>query len=140
MQVEVTQADRELLEAITGGNFDFKPKAKAERLEMIARHRIEATRALLAEIASYKAAMPTVWEDPAGKGYFCYERPMTPAEAKEAVERLAEVLAENAALRAALEPFAAGPCLCGEIYRASSVAVCHSCKARAALQHKEPQG
>lgn len=54
--------------------------------------------------------------------------------------RIRVLEAENAALREALEPFAAGPCLCGEIYRAASVAVCHPCKARAALQHKEPQG
>jgi len=39
----------------------------------------------------------------------------------------------NDALRAALEPFAAGPCTCGEVYRAAGVAVCATCKARAAL-------
>lgn len=42
---------------------------------------IEALRALLAD-------MPTVWEDPAGKGYLCQERPMTPAEARAEIEAL----------------------------------------------------
>ena len=31
--------------------------------------------------------MPTIWEDPAGKGYPCFERPMTPNEARETIER-----------------------------------------------------
>lgn len=39
---EITDADRALLEAITGGNFDFRPKAKKERLAMIAAFRVEA--------------------------------------------------------------------------------------------------
>lgn len=42
---------------------------------------IEALRAILAE-------MPTVMEDPAGKGYPCQERPMTPAEARDVIEAL----------------------------------------------------
>lgn len=43
--------------------------------------------------------MPTLWEDPAGKGYPCFERPMTPNEARETIDRLsAQIVAyENAA-------------------------------------------
>lgn len=35
----VAQADRDLLEAITGGHFAFRPKAEAERLQLLANHR-----------------------------------------------------------------------------------------------------
>jgi hypothetical protein len=41
--------------------------------------------------ATYAAAeqqrdMPTIWVDPAGKGYPCFERRMTPKECREAIE------------------------------------------------------
>lgn len=41
---------------------------------------------LLAHIADNEAAMPTIWEAPAHKGYPTHERPMTPAEAKRAID------------------------------------------------------
>ncbi len=44
--VQVTQADRELLDAICGPYFTFKPAATRERLQMIARHREQAERGL----------------------------------------------------------------------------------------------
>lgn len=47
----VSQRDRELLEAITGGNFDFKPKAKRERLQMIATYRAEIEAATIERCA-----------------------------------------------------------------------------------------
>lgn len=51
-------------------------------------------------IASFEAevrkdalsGMPTILEDPAGKGYPCFERPMTPTEAKECIDRLSSDL------------------------------------------------
>lgn len=45
---------------------------------------------LEAHIAAEQAAMPTIWEDPAGKGYPCFGCPMTPAEAKAAIDRYAQ--------------------------------------------------
>jgi len=48
--------------------------------------------AILARINSTPMAsdseMPTIWEDPAGKGYPCFERPMTPRECKETIDGL----------------------------------------------------
>lgn len=38
--------------------------------------------------------MPTIWEDPAGKGYPCFERPMTPNEARETIDRLGQRVVE----------------------------------------------
>lgn len=40
MASEVTKADRDLLDAITGPFMTFKPKAKRERLQMIAAFRV----------------------------------------------------------------------------------------------------
>lgn len=40
--------------------------------------------------ADLMADMPTIGEDPAGKGYPCFFRPMTPLECKETFERLAQ--------------------------------------------------
>jgi hypothetical protein len=65
---------------------------------------------MLAHIADFRAALatpthpdwPTIWEDPAGKGYPCFERPMTIKEINEAVSAQPEV----AALVEALRPFA----------------------------------
>lgn len=42
---------------------------------------IERLRTILAD-------MPTIWEDPAGKGYPCQERPMTSAEVRDEITRL----------------------------------------------------
>lgn len=53
----------------------------------------------------------------------------------EATRAAAERIAE---LEGALERFASGPCICGEIYRASGLKTCATCRARAALQRKEP--
>lgn len=57
MTVEVTQEDRDLLEAISGGFMEWRPKAKTERLEMIARHRIASTRAAAERIAELEGAL-----------------------------------------------------------------------------------
>ena len=49
----VSQRDADLLEAITGGSFDFKVNAKRERLQMIARYRAETEAAtILSELES----------------------------------------------------------------------------------------
>jgi hypothetical protein len=42
--------------------------------------------------------MPTIWEDPAGKGYPCQERPMTPKEASETIDRLSAQVVEMEAI------------------------------------------
>ena len=42
--------------------------------------------ALEAQVSAYERDMPTILTDPAGKGYACFERPMTPAEAKRCIE------------------------------------------------------
>jgi hypothetical protein len=64
---------------------------------------LPAIKALIEE----RDGMPTIWEDPAGKGYPCFERRMTAAECKETIERFADRLAaseaECARLREALE-------------------------------------
>jgi hypothetical protein len=39
--------------------------------------------------ASLSTDMPVIWEDPAGKGYPCFSRPMTPTEARETLDRRA---------------------------------------------------
>ncbi|WBO23909.1 hypothetical protein [Sphingomonas abietis] len=41
---------------------------------------------VISAITKLLADMPTIWEDPAGKGYPCFERPMTPAECRAAIE------------------------------------------------------
>lgn len=41
----------------------------------------------LQSVAAATAGMPTIWEDPAGKGYPCFERPMTPAEVREGLSQ-----------------------------------------------------
>lgn len=51
----------------------------------------------------WRAEMPTIWEDPAGKGYPCFERPMTPSEAKDTIDWYGRMLAK---LQNALNPFA----------------------------------
>lgn len=53
----VSQRARDLLEAITGGNFDFKPAAKQERLKMIARFEAEIEAATIERCASHFQAM-----------------------------------------------------------------------------------
>ncbi|WP_303763854.1 hypothetical protein [Sphingobium yanoikuyae] len=44
-------------------------------------------------VAAATAGMPTIWEDPAGKGYPCFERPMTPAEARATIDRYGREIA-----------------------------------------------
>lgn len=137
MTVEVTQEDREAYLAmnmlpefdaadVRAGLWD-----KVTGLQAFARHRIEATRAALAD-------MPTIWEDPAGKGYPCFERPMTPAEARETVERyvrrIVELEGQVARLQEALEA-RVNALRFGSVEdegRADEL-IC------AALQHKEPK-
>lgn len=45
-------------------------------------------------LAALESRPPTIWEDPAGKGYPCFERPMTPQEARETIERLSARVVE----------------------------------------------
>jgi hypothetical protein len=56
--------------------------------------------------ASGEVDMPTIWEDPAGKGYPCFERSMTPKEARETIERFG---ARIAALESAIGAWIASP-------------------------------
>lgn len=49
----VSQRDADLLEAITGGSFDFKVNAKRERLQMIARYRAETEAATIERCAEW---------------------------------------------------------------------------------------
>ncbi len=44
--------------------------------------------------AGEASEMPTIWEDPACKGYPCFERPMTPAECKQMIDRLSDRVTE----------------------------------------------
>ncbi|WP_010337765.1 hypothetical protein [Sphingobium yanoikuyae] len=44
-------------------------------------------------VAAATAGMPTIWEDPAGKGYPCFERPMTPAEARDTIDHYGREIA-----------------------------------------------
>lgn len=66
-------------------------------VQAFARHRLQS-------VAAATAGMPTIWEDPAGKGYPCFERPMTPAEAKDAIDRDGQMIVrlEDAINRAAM--------------------------------------
>lgn len=49
---------------------------------------------LEAQLATYEAEMPVMWSDPANKGYPCVSRPMTPAEARRALEEYEKGWAE----------------------------------------------
>lgn len=79
-EVKVEQVDWDLLKAFTGGLFEFKPKAEADRLELIAAFRIEATRTLSAEVEAlrefYQAVhdMTCVWADTDRPSSICPHR------------------------------------------------------------------
>lgn len=58
---------------------------------------IIAEPALFAALSTHQPddrEMPTIWEDPAGKGYPCFERPMTAKEARETIDRYAARIAK----------------------------------------------
>lgn len=55
--------------------------------------------AILTTLEASRSEMPTIWEDPAGKGYPCFERPMTAKEAREEVETLRARVVELEASR-----------------------------------------
>lgn len=57
---------------------------------------------LIESLSAAQDQMPTIWEDPAGKGYPCFERPMTPAECRDTIERYQAEIASLSA-RAGVE-------------------------------------
>lgn len=91
--VEVAQADRDALERMDDALGWLMDDERKVVLHALAAHRHEATRALMVE-------MPAIMIDPAGKGYPCMERPMTPAEAKWGLEDMDR---RNIALSAQVE-------------------------------------
>lgn len=89
---EVSAEDREAaarwLESIGEVNAAYRARHPVKRSggplsQAFARHRLAAL-----------AGMPTIYEDPAGKGYPCFERPMTPAECKAQMEEYGSALAD----------------------------------------------
>jgi hypothetical protein len=55
---------------------------------------------------SGEADMPTIWEDPAGKGYPCFEWPLTLKEANAMIERFGTRIVE---LESAIDAWMASP-------------------------------
>jgi hypothetical protein len=87
----VTETDREAADAISVALLQCVPPDidlthfRLSVAGLFVRHRLQS-------VAAATAGMPTIWEDPAGKGYPCFERPMTPAEAKAALDQDAQTI------------------------------------------------
>lgn len=79
----VTQEDRVAAEEIGGFIASWHEFNRSDDYEQGCE---AAMRFRLQSVAAATAGMPTIWEDPAGKGYPCFERPMTPAEARATID------------------------------------------------------